>query len=72
MTKANDENVPKSLREVWQWKRESQEATRGMTTEEVIEYYRRAAREFEERTGIRLPKAEEPRRTKAGAARPPK
>jgi hypothetical protein len=31
-----------------------------MTTEEVIEYFRRAAREFQERTGIRLPEAEEP------------
>jgi hypothetical protein len=52
--------VPRFLEETWQWKRESQEATRGMTTEEVIEYFRRAAREFQERTGIRLPEAEEP------------
>lgn len=48
--------VPPSLQEVWDWKKAAEEETRGMTREQLIEFYRRMSDEFEKRLGQRLPR----------------
>ncbi len=50
--------VPPSLQEVWDWKARADEETRGMSREELIEFYRQAAERFERELGLDLP--EEP------------
>lgn len=50
------DRVPQSLREVWQWKAQVEEKTRGMPREQLIEYYRNGADEFEKKMGISLQK----------------
>ncbi len=48
--------VPPSLQEVWDWKKAAEEETRGMTREQLIEFYRQAGDEFEKQLGLRLPR----------------
>ena len=49
--------IDETMREVWEWKRQDEEATRGMTRAELIEYYRSGADEIERRWGLHLRKA---------------
>jgi hypothetical protein len=46
--------VDEGMREVWEWKRRAEEATRGMNRAELIEFYRREADEVERRWGLNL------------------
>ncbi len=52
------ELVPPSLQEAWDWKTRAEEETRGMSREELIQFYRQAAERFERELGLDLP--EEP------------
>lgn len=42
------------MKDVWEWKRQAEEATRGMNSGELIDFYRRQAEEVERRFGIHL------------------
>jgi hypothetical protein len=44
-----------SLKEVWEWKRQTEEETKGMSREQLIDFYRRKGREALQRFGIDLP-----------------
>jgi len=44
----------RALAEVWEWKRRAEEATQGMSPNEVMAFYRVAAEEAERRLGVRL------------------
>ncbi|HKQ49381.1 MAG TPA: hypothetical protein VJZ71_15025 [Phycisphaerae bacterium] len=54
--------VPPSLQEVWDWKKAAEEETRGMTREQLIEFYRQAGDEFEKQLGASLPRRPRPPR----------
>lgn len=49
--------VDEGMREVWEWKRRAEEATRGMTHAELIKFYQREADEVERRWGLHLRKS---------------
>jgi hypothetical protein len=50
----SDDHFEEAMRDVWAWKRQAEEATRGMGTEELIEFYRRQAEDAERRLGVHL------------------
>jgi len=43
------------MQEVWDWKRKSEEATRGMSAAAVIDFYRRRADEVQRQLELDLP-----------------
>ena len=43
-----------AMKEVWAWKREAEKATEGMSTTQLIEFYRRQAEDTERRMGLQL------------------
>ncbi len=55
----------KMMQEVWRWKEEIARETEGMTSEELIAYYRQAERRLVEKTGggeLNLRRLARPRR----------
>lgn len=56
----------KALTDVWQWKEEVYQATRGMTQEQRLAYFRDATKRLEEKTGkkLDLPRVSRRRRQK--------
>jgi hypothetical protein len=48
------DTVHKCMKEVWEWKRRAEEATRGMDTAQLIEFYRLQTQEVEQRMGVQL------------------
>ena len=46
--------VSQALKRVWEWKEAIYQDVKDLTPAERIEYYRKASREFEERTGGEL------------------
>ncbi len=48
------DRVEQAMEEVWAWKRQAEEATRGMDSSQLIEFYRREAKSAERRLGLRL------------------
>lgn len=48
--------VPPSLKETWDWKKKAEDRTKGMSRDELINYYREAADSFEKALGITLPR----------------
>ncbi len=48
------DRVQEVMRDVWAWKREAEEATRGMDSAKLIEFYRRQAQDVERRLGVAL------------------
>jgi hypothetical protein len=59
--------VCKMMKEVWRWKEEIAEETKGMTSQERIAYYRQAERIFAEKTGgkmLNLPRMAKQERTR--------
>jgi hypothetical protein len=40
--------------EVWEWKRKAAEETKGMSSAELVEFYKRKGDEFERECGIKL------------------
>ncbi len=42
------------LGEVWEWKRQAVEETKGMSDAELIDFYKREAVEFQREYGLRL------------------
>jgi hypothetical protein len=46
--------VELAIQEVRDWKRQAAEATRGMSAEAVIEFYRKQADEVQQKLGIHL------------------
>lgn len=48
------DRVDEHMKDVWEWKRRAEEATRGMDTAQLIEFYRRQADEVEQRMGVQL------------------
>lgn len=61
--------VPPSLQEVWDWKKAAEDETRGMTREELIEFYRKAGDEFEKQLDQRLPRPSDQDKVPAPAQR---
>ena len=47
--------VPPSLEEVWEWKRQTEEETKGMSREELIEFYHRKGLEAMRKLGVDWP-----------------
>ena len=47
--------VDTAMREVWEWKRQAEDRTRGMTTAQIIEFYRNEAESVQSKLGLRLP-----------------
>ena len=43
--------VSKMMEEVWRWKEEVAKETEGMTTQELLAYYRQAEQRLAEKTG---------------------
>ncbi len=52
-----NEYAPPSLQEVWDWKKKSEDETRGLSRAQLIEFYRQAGSDFEKKLGVNLPKA---------------
>jgi hypothetical protein len=55
------------MKEVWRWKEEIAEETKGMTSQELIAYYRQSERLLAEKTGgkmLNLPRATKQERTR--------
>ena len=48
------DRVEKAMKEVWAWKQDAEEATRGMNSAQLIEFYRRQAEAAEHRMGLHL------------------
>jgi len=48
------DRVQEAMKDVWTWKREAEEATRGMDSAKLIEFYRRQAQDAELRLGVHL------------------
>ena len=48
-------SVPPSLEEVWEWKRQTEEETKGMSREELIEFYHRKGLEAMRKLGVSGP-----------------
>jgi len=46
--------VSKMMEEVWRWKEEVAKETEGMTSQELIAYYRQAEQRLAEKTGKEL------------------
>ena len=49
-----DAPMPESVAEVCEWKERAAVATKGMTREQLINYYRRKGDEFEQKLGLNL------------------
>jgi hypothetical protein len=50
----SNSTIPPTLQEIWDSKQRAEDATRGMSREELIQYYRDRADEAECRLGIKL------------------
>ena len=48
------DRVQEAMKDVWAWKRQAEEATRGMDSAKLIEFYRRQAQDVERRLGVHL------------------
>lgn len=48
------DRVAEAMEEVWTWKRAAEEATKGMDSTQLIEFYRRQAEDAERRMGVHL------------------
>ena len=49
------DHVPPSLREVWGWKRRTDEVTKSMSRRQIIEFYRDRADDVQRKLGLELP-----------------
>jgi len=49
-----NDRVDRAMQEVWDWKRRTEEATRGMSGPSVIEFHRTQAAEVERKFGLNL------------------
>ena len=59
--------VSKAMEQVWQWKQEVYEETKGMSLQEELAYFRDAQRRLEEKVGAKLTL---PHARRAGRRRP--
>ncbi|MBN2560164.1 MAG: hypothetical protein JXQ75_04465 [Phycisphaerae bacterium] len=50
-----NDRVDQAMQEVWDWKRKSEEATRGMAPSAVIDFYRKRADEVQRQLGLDIP-----------------
>ena len=48
------DRVDLTMQEVWDWKRKAEEATRGMSAPDIIEFYRAQADQVQRKLGLDL------------------